>query len=143
MKCSVSGSFRFYETAILPAIDAFLANGIEVLSPRRSRIRNPGEPFLLLETDPSGVSPTDKRAIDLIEARHIIAIGRSDFMYVANLEGRIGRSAEMEMEHASRLGVPVFVQTPPEDPVIRRYVAGIFSPEDLAAYLKDSQREPP
>ena len=68
MYCSISGSFRKFYKEICQTHDIFEENGITVLSPKKSRIMNPDEKFIRLETD----SP-NKEIIE-IENDHLGAI---------------------------------------------------------------------
>ena len=47
----ISGSFRKHYKEICVMIRNFESQGIQVLSPRHSVVINPGEDFVLLETD--------------------------------------------------------------------------------------------
>jgi len=61
MKCVICGSFRKFYAEVVKTISIFEHRGIKVLSPTKSKIINPGEPFVILESDQS----LDIRAIEL------------------------------------------------------------------------------
>jgi len=76
MKAAISGSFRKFYKEICAAYDIFEQNGITVLSPKKSRIINPDDEFVILETDPKGIK------MKQLENKHLGAIADSDFLYL-------------------------------------------------------------
>lgn len=97
----ISGSFRRYFDGISETVKAFEALGIDVLSPKASKVINPGEEFAVLETDDTDNPKT-------LEQRHLDAIASADALYLYNPDGYIGDSSKMELGWANALGKPVF-----------------------------------
>jgi len=78
VKCTISGSFRKFYTEIVKLIDEFNSLGIEVLSPKKSKILNPEEEFVVLESD------SKDKNVKQSEEKHLEAIKNSDFLYICN-----------------------------------------------------------
>src|SRR3989344_5711175 len=97
----ISGSFRRYFDGISETVGTFESLGIDILSPKASKVINPGEEFAVLETDDT----SDPRTL---EQRHLDAITAADALYLYNPEGYIGDSSKMELGWAIALGNPLF-----------------------------------
>jgi len=67
MKCVISGSFRKFYAQVVELINEFDQLGIEVLSPAKSEIANPGEEFVILKSD-------DIKSVKDLEQKHLDAI---------------------------------------------------------------------
>ncbi len=123
MKCVISGSFRRFYDGIAKTAEQFNTCGIKVLSPKISRVVDPNEEFVLLESDTTS-------DIKTLEQNHLDAIKHADFLYVYNPEGYIGMSAIMEMGWTLALHKPVFALERPSDLVLAQFVK-IKSPQEL------------
>lgn len=123
MKVTISGSFRKFYNEICRTYDIFEQNGITVLSPKKSRIINPDDEFIFLETD-SG------KFVRETEDKHLESIGKSNFVYIVNPNGYIGDSVKFEMGYAHAHRKPIYSSDAIDDLVLKEYVAGIFSPEE-------------
>jgi len=141
VKCTVCGSFRFY-VAIREAVEVFEEAGVEVLSPKKSRVTNPGERFLRLESDDAGANPSD------LELDHLDAIGESDFVYLVAPGGYVGSAVSFEVGWASNGKIPIYASELPgheEQDLLEQLdyafvqygVRGVLSPAGVVRALKD------
>jgi NTP pyrophosphatase (non-canonical NTP hydrolase) len=110
ISATISGSFSKHLNEIHEKIREFREAGIEVLSPEISHPIPSRDSFVMLETDHG--SPKE------IEMKHLDAISRSDFLYVVNPEGYIGKSAALEIGFAVSRNTPVYSSHKPEDIVL-------------------------
>jgi NTP pyrophosphatase (non-canonical NTP hydrolase) len=124
----ISGSFRKHYQGILDRIAAFEDAGVTVLSPRASRIVNPGEAFAILETD-GAETP------EALERSHLDAISAADALYVHNPEGYVGLSAALEVGWALSLGKEIFVAEPAADFTLGLFCQRVASPQQIAELL--------
>lgn len=120
----VSGSFRKYYRAILRTIRNFEESAWTVLSPARSRITNPDQDFVVLESD------GNRSHLD-IELHHLNAISQANALYVVDPNGYIGSSTALEIGWALQAKVPVFLQSKPSDTIFAELCQICENPEDL------------
>ena len=100
IKCTISGSFRFYEQ-ILTTIEIFENSDIQVLSPKKSEVTDQKDGFIFLKSD-------DIRDVKTLENRHLQAIAGSHFLYIYNPKGHMGRSVCLEIGYAIGRKKPIF-----------------------------------
>ncbi len=131
MKCCISGSFKKFYKEIVEAIDAFEAEGVTVLSPKKSRIVNPGEEFTFLESD-------GKATIFEIEEKHLNAIRNSDFLYVVNPRSYVGERVAQEIFYARALKKPIYSQETVKIEIVKDFVTATIPPKELARHLKNT-----
>ncbi|MBI1984526.1 MAG: hypothetical protein HYS60_00230 [Candidatus Wildermuthbacteria bacterium] len=124
----ISGSFRRYFQGISETVKAFEALGIDVLSPKASKVINPGEEFAVLETDDT----SDPRTL---EQRHLNAITAADALYLYDPDGYIGDSSKMELGWAIALGKPVFCKELVVDSTIKFFCGTVATPEQVKTVL--------
>lgn len=129
----ISGSFRKHYQGIVDRIAAFADAGVTVLSPRASRIVNPGEAFAILETD-GAESP------EALERHHLDAITAADALYVYNPDGYVGLSAALEVGWALSLGKEIFVLQPAVDFTLALFCRRVASPAEIAELLRGRTR---
>ncbi len=118
----VSGSFRRYFDGISETVRTFESLGMDVLSPKASRVVNPDEEFAVLETDDTSDPQT-------LEQRHLDAITAADALYLYNPEGYIGDSSKMELGWAIALGKPVFCKELVADATLKFFCGKVSTPE--------------
>jgi len=111
---TISGSFNKDLDEIRKKAHQFQREGVEVLSPKLSRVISLHEGFVKLEED--------KGTPGEIESRHLEAISRSDFLYIVNPTGYVGRSVAFEIGYALSKNVPVYSLERPEDVVLSFFV---------------------
>jgi NTP pyrophosphatase (non-canonical NTP hydrolase) len=124
----ISGSFRKHYEAICKAIGEFEGIGIDVLSPRHSRVVNPGDAFALLEAD-------ETACVETLEREHLDSICQADALYLSNPEGYVGLSSAMELGWALALGKAVFAQEAPADASLRPFVGEPAAPGEVKRRL--------
>lgn len=130
---TVSGSYRKFWWEVKAAVDALTALGVDVLSPQGDEIGEHGE-FVRLSGD-SGSNGE-------IEAQHLDAIGRSDFLFVVDPDGYVGQSTALEVGFSVAAGVPVYCTETPADAVLAHFVTGTGTPGAAAAAVAAGGRSP-
>lgn len=120
----VSGSFRRSFDGISETVRVFESLGVEVLSPKASKVINPGEEFAVLETDDTNDPQT-------LEQRHLDAITAADALYLYDPEGYIGDSSKMELGWAVALGKPVFCKELVADSTLKFFCGSVATPEQV------------
>ncbi|GAA0583309.1 hypothetical protein GCM10009546_52130 [Actinomadura livida] len=126
LSVSILGSFRKHYTQIVSTVQAFEANGINVKSPSISRIINPGDLYVRLSSDPQYYSDYKIQEVTLTK------ILSSDFLYVVNPGGYVGRTTCYELGRAHERGIPTYYLEPIKDLPIKIGSELIFQPPDLA-----------
>lgn len=124
----ISGSFRRYFDGISETVKAFEALDIDVLSPKSSKVINPGEEFAVLETDDTDDPKT-------LEQRHLDAITAADALYLYDPDGYIGDSSKMELGWAIALGKPVFCKNLVADSTLQFFCGTVAMPEQVKEVL--------
>lgn len=124
----ISGSFRRYFDGISETVKVFEVLGIDVLSPKASKVINPDEEFAILETDDTSDPQT-------LEQRHLDAITAADALYLYDPDGYIGDSSKMELGWAIALGKPVFCKEPVADSTLKFFCGTVATPEQVKAAL--------
>lgn len=109
----ISGSFRKHLSEIGIAISNFKKIGLNVLAPNTHITTDKHKDFILLQSDDM------RKSADVLESDFLKQIKRSDFLYVANVDGYIGLSACTEIGFALINGISVVVaekikEFPPE-----------------------------
>lgn len=120
----ISGSFRRYFEGISETVRTFESLGIDVLSPKASKVVNPGEEFAVLETDDTSDPQT-------LEQRHLDAITAADALYLYDPDGYIGDSSKMELGWAAALGKPVFCKELVADSTLKFFCGSVATPEQV------------
>ncbi|MEK7637138.1 MAG: MazG nucleotide pyrophosphohydrolase domain-containing protein [Patescibacteria group bacterium] len=120
----VSGSFRRSFEGIGATVRTFESLGVEVISPKASKVINPGEEFAVLESDDTSNPQT-------LEQRHLDAITAADALYLYDPEGYIGDSSKMELGWAVALGKPVFCKELVSDSTLKFFCGSIATPEQV------------
>jgi len=124
----ISGSFRRYFDGISETVKTFESLGINVLSPKASKVVNPGEEFAVLETDDTSDPQT-------LEQRHLDAIIAADALYLHDPEGYIGDSSKMELGWAIALGKPIFCKELVADSTLKFFCGKVATPEQTREEL--------
>lgn len=128
----VSGSFRKHFKAITEKIREMEKLGIKVLSPKVSKVVNPEDEFVVLETD----NTTDPK---ILEQYHLNAIYKADALYIYNPNGYIGASTTMELGWAMALGKPIYVKEVVEDFTLKLFCENVVTPQELKDELFNKQ----
>jgi len=115
----VSGSFNRFLPQIQETVIKMEKLGIVVLSPKVSKPVSRINGFTRLEKD--------KGSPEKIERIHLTAIAESDFLYVVNPEGYIGKSVGLEIGYAISNGIPIFSSDAPKDPIFSGFIKPFIS----------------
>ena len=136
MKGSIIGSFRKYYTEVIEIIDLFEKIGISIISPKKSKVINPNEEFVLFETDNIKHKPVE---IQLIALHRIL---RSDFVYVFSPDGYIGRTTCYEIGRIVERKIPLYFSELPKDLPIFMPSNSIWNPTEFVQYLSIHNKLP-
>ena len=133
VSATISGSFNKYLDQIQQKILAFEQDGIEVLSPKLSTPSSRKGGFVILKSDEG--TPRE------IERRHLEAISQSDFLYVVNPGGYIGKSVALEIGYALSKNIPVYSLEKPKDHVLSLFIKPEKSLEAIRRSVTTMPRE--
>lgn len=128
MKIVISGSFSKHYSEIKKLIIEFEKEEVLVLSPKISKIVNPGEKFPILLSD-TVQNPKE------IEKQHLDAIYHSDALYICNPDGYVGSSSSMELGWALAFNKPIYSQVKINDFSLEMFVQGTGNPKDIKRKL--------
>lgn len=134
VSCTISGSYRRFLEEVSGKFQECSENGIEVLSPASTEVKDEINGFVFLKGDEGDA--------EKIEGKHLRCISKSDFLYVVNPGGYIGPSATLEIGYAVSQKVPVFCSDKPAEPVFDFYVsveANIKNLKDKTKFHKKPQ----
>lgn len=126
---SLVGSFRQHYEEVVKAAGVFAAAGMLVKSPPVSKIVDRGRGFVRFESDP--VLATDRE----LQAAALGKIFTSDFVYVVDPGGYIGRATAYELGRIHERGMAVYYAEPPGDLAIDVPDGTVLSAQQLAAGL--------
>ncbi|WP_439677120.1 NUDIX hydrolase [Embleya sp. MST-111070] len=134
---SLIGSFRQHYPQVLAAAREFAAAGVVVKSPPMSRITNHGSEFVRFASDPPFSSD------HAIQAATLKKIYSSDFVYVVDPDGYIGRTTAWELGIVHERGLAVFYAEPPKDLPFEVPRGSVVSARDLATSIRGGARPGP
>jgi len=126
---SLIGSFRQHYEEVRQAAAIFTAAGITVRSPPMSRIVDPRQEFVRFESDSTLESD------HAIQAATLAKIFSSDFVYVVNPNGYIGRTTAYELGRIHERGMAVYYAEPPKDLLVDVPDGTVVSAHELVAAL--------
>ncbi|MDT7843541.1 NUDIX hydrolase [Streptomyces justiciae] len=129
---SLIGSFRKHYPEVKAAAQVFSDAGIVVKAPPISRIVNPGREYARFESD------CEQCSDHAIQAATMEKIFNSDFVYVVNPGGYIGRSTAYELGRVHERGLAVFYAEPPKDLPIDVPESAVIDASDLAAAIGEN-----
>ena len=129
LTASIIGSFRKYYETVKDAIRVFETAGIAVLSPKYASVVNPEAEFVILNTD---APELDEIEIQLIALHRIM---RSDFVYVCNIAGYVGRTTCYEIGRVLERRIPLFFMEVPKDLPVFLPKGCVCSPQALSKYF--------
>lgn len=104
----LSGSFRKHLNAILKVKKLLQDMGTEVLSPRFTEPKNPGDEFVVFDGE-EGMSPLE------LERYHLDMLEQSDALIVCAPKGYVGASALLEIGYAQSIGKRIIFTEKPEE----------------------------
>jgi hypothetical protein len=129
VRCSIIGSFRKYYDNVVELIDFFNKENIDVLSPKKSVILDPNQEFVLFHSDNPNHNDNE---IQLIALNRIL---NSDFVFVCNPNGYIGKTTAYEIGRIIERKIPLYFQEIPLDIPIYLPDEAVISKEDLIVKL--------
>lgn len=136
MKGSIIGSFRKYYQEVLAFIHKLEKAGITILSPTKSSILDPDVDFVVFESD----NPDHcNEEIQLIALHRIL---RSDFVYVCNPNGYIGRTTCYEIGRVVERNIPLYFSNIPVDLPIYLQKNAVMPNENFIAYYSRYKKLP-
>ena len=115
---AISGSFRKHLEKIAELKKYFESRGIEVLSPKNLKAKNPGEEFIVFDGG-------EKMSALELERNHLGVIEKSDALIVCNPAGYVGASALMEIGFAHAHGKKIIFLEKPEEFLLNKMPAEI------------------
>ena len=116
------GSYKRDREGLFRAYDELVVTGCQVLLPQRMQF---DDAAFVRDTAEQGIS---SRAI---EAYHLLAICKADFVMLHAPDGYVGLSAAMEIGFATAQKCPVFSRTAPQDIALRGLVKVVPSVYDV------------
>lgn len=137
-KCVIHGSFGKHFDEIKRVHELFTENGIDVLAPSFSGIKNFDNGFAILESD----KEKDPRMIELIYLHNLKKLGEGGFSYFVNPKGYIGKSASYELGIAQLSNVPCFFREKLDDHPAYLHKNSVFRPEELVEYILENKKLP-
>ena len=125
----IIGSFRKHYPLITNIIKIFNSGGIEVLSPKHSKIINPNDEFVLFDYDPKDCGEKE------IEDAVLKKINQSHFVYLVNPNGYVGVSASFEVGYCAAHSMRVFSMEDSNEMCVR-YITGTYNPKEMVKYVR-------
>lgn len=129
MNITVIGSFKKYYGDICDLIDLMSKHGVRVLSPKKSRIVENIEGFVILESDDRNCQPY------VIQENVFDNIRKSNYVYVWNPGGYLGNSTCYEIGKIIGMEIPLFFKESPKDLPLKVDDCQIKSPSEFIEYL--------
>ena len=130
---SILGSFNKHYETICETAKYLQQNGIQVLAPKIGTIKQNTDGYAILDTDKS------TQAV-VLEKNFLNNCINSDFVYVCNKEGYLGKTVMLELGFMLGKGQEVFfMERPVEEKLILEMTQRapiVFSPEDLVEMIK-------
>lgn len=129
MNITVIGSFKKYYEDICNLIDLMDKHGVRVLSPKKSRIVENIEGFVILESDDRNCQPY------VIQEHVFDNISKSNYVYVWNPGGYLGNSTCYEIGKIMGMEIPLFFKESPKDLPLKVDDCQIKNPSEFIEYL--------
>lgn len=133
----IIGSFRKYYNDITVAIQLFEENGHKILSPQISKVERNEEGFVILSSDNSQYSHVDIQTMVFHRAF------RSDFVYVWNPGGYVGKTTCYEIGRLVERKIPLYYKEYPIDVPLYVPKGSVLSLDDFISFIKDNEELPP
>lgn len=132
----IIGSFRKYYDEVLDVIQVFQKSGHQILSPKTSNIIRNDDGFVILASDNSEFTHID------IQTMVFHRVFRSDFVYVWNPEGYVGKTTCYEIGRILERKIPLYYKEMPTDVPIYVPQGSVLSVEDFINYVKSHGKLP-
>jgi NTP pyrophosphatase (non-canonical NTP hydrolase) len=132
----LSGSYRKDFEGLKHAYEELRDLNCEILSPSNVIAVNEVDGFVFMKGEES-------QKPDAVEAQHLDAIQKSQFMWLHAPSGYVGSSGALEVGFAHAVGVPVYSKEPVNDPILRRFVQVVPSPLTVVNQISTGGLEVP
>lgn len=126
--CVIIGSFRKFYPDILSMVKSLNGLRIAVLSPKKSKIIDPSQEFVVLESD---TESTELPCVHYIETKVLEHIRKCDFVYLYNPQGYVGLSTAFEVGFAYASGKMIISTHPVSDITIAEFVDHVVSENNI------------
>jgi NTP pyrophosphatase (non-canonical NTP hydrolase) len=126
----LSGTYRKDFEGLKRTYEELKDLNCEILSPSNVTAVSEIDGFVYMQGEES-------QAPDAVEARHLDAIQKSQFMWLHAPSGYVGTSAALEIGFANAAGIPVFSKQVVNDPVLRTFVHVVPSPAAVIRQLSN------
>lgn len=126
LKVAICGSFRRDPAGLRTAFHEFSDAGVTILSPIDPDFVHEENGFVYAAHEIGDLAAQ-------VEARHIQAMLEADLVWLHAPHGYVGTSAAMELGVAHALGLAVYADSPPGDPVLSEFVRIVDRPADAVA----------
>ena len=134
---SIIGSFRKYYDEIVDCITFLELNNQIILSPKKSMIVDDRDGFVILDSD-------DKHYSDLdIQTIVFHRLFRSDYVYVWNPNGYIGKTTCYEIGRVTEHNIPIYYLEYPKDIPLYVTEGSVIDITSFVDYVKKNQVLPP
>lgn len=133
----IIGSFRKYYDNIVSAIHIFEKSGHTILSPKKSMIQKNEDGFVILLSDNPTYSHVDIQTLVFHRAF------RSDFVYVWNPNGYIGKTTGYEIGRLVERKIPLYYKEPPVDIPLYVPEGSIIGVEEFVSCIEKNKQLPP
>lgn len=133
----IIGSFRKYYEQVIEVIEMFQSNGDIILSPKYSNIIRNAEGFVILASDKPEFTHIDIQAMVFHRAF------RSDFVYVWNPDGYVGKTTCYEIGRLIERKIPLYYKEHPVDVPIYVPSGSVIAVEDFIEYINLHNALPP
>jgi hypothetical protein len=120
IKATLSGSFHRDPEGITRDYRELAHNQCQILSPRSLEFEDRSLLFVRHQIE-------KEDTIRTVETHHLQAIALSDFLWVHAPKGYIGTSGAFEIGYALSLGIPIFSNQEPEDPMLKSFITKVPS----------------
>jgi len=126
----LSGSYRKDFESLKATYEELRDLGCQVLSPSNVTAVRETDGFVFMKGE-------ERELPDAIEARHLEAIQKANFVWLHAPQGYVGPTASLEIGFARAVGVPVFAREQVKDPVIHSFVEVLTSPAVAVDAIKN------
>jgi len=130
------GSYRKDPEGLRRVFQRLQDSGLVILSPTNPLIESEKEGFVYMRHEGT-------QTPEAIEARHLDAIQRADFVWFFAPDGYVGPTGSLEVGFARANGIPVFSDTLLGDTTVKQFVDIVDSPEVVRNVLKHRRSLPP
>lgn len=133
---SIIGSFQKYYPDVLKAIHQFQEAGLGIESPRGNYITGSIDAFVIFDNDKENYTPEE---IEMVTLARIL---RSDWVYVYDLDGYVGKTTCAEIGACFVKNKPMFFLERPKDLPFPVTEQQIISPTDFVKYVQTHNPTP-